>query len=139
MTDRPRPRRKPIPDRVKVEVLLGMLGLKGKKINWSHEPALERRAINDEGTDWKPPQHDPNYIFARTKAEHDELTFKDNGTGMGDMTTIAHVKRVGRKHEDHTARMQSKLGMNAAPAPKRKGQWPQGRKLRSRGFQRRRT
>lgn len=138
MTDLPSPRRKAVPATVQVQVLLRMLGLKGKKINWSHEPALELRAINEAGTDWDPPQHDPDFIFARTKEDHDRLTFKDNGTGRGDLPAIAHSRRVTRKQEEHVRRMQAKLGMNPAPAAKRKSNWSKGRKLQSRGFERRR-
>lgn len=128
------PRRKRIPDSVKLAVALRALGHKDERgIDWSHEPALQLRAINDDGTDYKPGQLDPDYIFIRPKPEHAKITFKDNGTGRGDISAIAHTRRVTRKHDEHIARMQSKLGMSAAPAPKpRKRQWPK------RKFQRRR-
>lgn len=106
MTERP-PRRK-IPDRVKAEVLLRALGLRGVAINWSHEPALELRAINDAGTDYVPAQLDPAYIFCRPKEDHDKLTFKDNGTGRSDLGAIAHVRRSAKKHAAHLARMDAK-------------------------------
>lgn len=131
MSARQSPRRRKIPDSVKVQVLLRMLGLQGAVINWSHEPALELRAINEDGTDFKPPQHDPNYIFARTKAEHDHITFKDNGTGYSDATAIAKSRRVTDAQEEFRRRVLARDA--SAPTPERKrSNWPQGRKIQSR-------
>jgi hypothetical protein len=140
------PRRKPIPDRVKVQVLLRALGKTLSRIDWSHEPALQLRAINDAGTDYKPAQLDPNYIEIRDKPDHAVITFKNNGTGRGDITEIAHVRRRTRKHVEHEARIAAKVTGETAPVPRRTAKiparanpWPKGQKIRSRGFQRRRT
>lgn len=124
----PIPRRKSIPDAVKVQVLLRMLDLAGVKIDWSHEPALGLRAVNDAGTDYKPAQLDPAYIVARKAEEHDNLTFKDNGTGRSDLGAIAHVKRTVAAHAQHQARMGAKLTGKKIEEKRR------GPQIHSRGF-----
>lgn len=145
MADLRAPPRKAIPLGVKLSVALRALGLKETGIDWSHEPALQLRAINEAGTDYDPPQHDPNFLFIRKRAEHDHITFKDNGTGRGDLTAIAHVKRVVRKEREHQERRTAKQ-TGAEPARQRPKQkirsrgFDKGhRPLQSRGFQRRRT
>lgn len=125
----PAPPRRALPLSVKLAVALRALGVRESEIDWSHEPALQLRAINEAGTDYVPPQHDPEFLFIRPRADHDRITFKDNGTGRGDLSAIAHVRRSTRKHNDHIARMQAKLGMNPAPAPKRGSRWAK-RKMR---------
>lgn len=121
------PARRPIPLSVKLDVALRALGLDGVTIEWSHEPALQLRAINAAGTDWKPGQHDPRYIEIRRRAEHAERTFKNNGTGRSDLGAIAHSKRLVRSQQQHGQRLAAKLG---APAPVEKPK----RKIQSRGF-----
>lgn len=124
------PRRKPIPDSVKVQVLLRQLGLKGKKVDWSHEPALGLRAIKQDGSDYDPAQLDPEFIYAREAEDHDKLTFKDNGSGRGDLAAIAHVKRTAKKHRAHQEAM-------AAKAEGRTIERPRKAMIRSRGFDKR--
>lgn len=116
VTPRPAPKRKPVPDRVKVQALLRMLGLAGKTIEWSHEPALALRAINDDGTDYKPAQLDPRYIVARERAKHARLTNEDNGSGRSDKGAIAYVRHLGRDSLEHREKMAAKL-TGAAPVP----------------------
>jgi hypothetical protein len=57
-------------------------------------------------------------------------------TAKIDIPAIAKIKRLSAEHEEHRRRM-------LAPTPERKEQkrlrWTKGRKLRSRGFERRRT
>jgi hypothetical protein len=130
MSDRPAPARRPIPLGTKLAVALAALGVRESDIDWSHEPALGLRAINDDGTDYVPAQHDPAFIFIRPRADHDRITFKDNGTGRGDLTAIAHVKRASRKHHQHLAAIAAKLLGGDPPAPARKV-----RKIVSRGFE----
>lgn len=142
------PARKRIPDKVKVAVLLRMLGLAGKRIEWSHEPALGLRAINDAGTDYDPGQHDPDFIYARTVEQHAVLTNKNNGTGRSDKGGIAHVKQLVKKAARSRARREARV--NGEPEPVRPARkislrqnpWPPKgeRPLRSRSsFQRRGT
>lgn len=120
MTHHSLPKRRPIPLHVKLDVALRALGLKESEIDWSHEPALGLRAIRDDGTDWSPAQHDPDFIFIRKSPEHDHITFKNNGTGRGDLTAIAHVKRTVAKDTHHKAVMAAKASGNDPPATKRR-------------------
>jgi hypothetical protein len=126
MAAKPPPARRPIPLATKLKVALKALGVTEDQIDWSHEPALALRMYND--FDYEPPQHDPAYIVIRSKADHARITFKDNGTGRGDLTAIAHSKRVTRKHEEFRRRLLAK-GESNSDQPKRK--WP-SRPLRSR-------
>jgi hypothetical protein len=68
-----RPKRKAIPDRVKRIVLerqgdrcdhCKVLFAKDDKKQFDHRPAIEQRPVNAEGTDYIPPQLDPDYIEA---------------------------------------------------------------------------
>ncbi len=74
-----RPKRKNIPKSVKAAVLVRQGGRCGEcgvnftnddKIEWDHRPAIVMRAINVEGTDYHPPQNDPEYIQALHKLCH---------------------------------------------------------------------
>lgn len=139
-----RPARREPPLSVKLDVALRALGVTEAQINWSHEPALGLRPVNDAGTDYVPPQHDPAHIFIRKRPEHDAITFKDNGTGRGDLTAIAHVKRVAKKETAHKAVMAAKVAGEEPPAPPRRKRtiqsagFPKGhRPLRSRSDLRR--
>jgi hypothetical protein len=84
MDDRPRPKRKNIPDRIKrivVERQGGQCGCGcGRAVHWrkhrattrfDHTPALFLRRVNAAGTDYDPAQLDPNWIVARC-VESDE-------------------------------------------------------------------
>ena len=70
MTDRPK--RKAIPDRVKSLVLVRQgyrcaeckQTLLGGPVDYDHRPALIMRPVNAEGTDYIPPQNDPDHIEA---------------------------------------------------------------------------
>lgn len=126
---RPAPKRKAIPLHVKLAVALAALGVKESQIDWSHEPALGLRAINDAGTDYKPPQLDPAFIFIRPRADHDEITFKDNGTGRGDLTAIAYVKNTAAAQRNHQAVMAAKMSGEQEPEPRTRK-----KKIQSRGF-----
>jgi hypothetical protein len=127
-------------------VALRALGVTEAEIDWSHEPALGLRPVNDAGTDYVPPQHSVDHLFIRKRPDHDHITFKNNGTGRGDLTAIAHVKRVSRKHQQHRAAIEAKVTGDDPPAPRRRKRaiaarvdpWPKGRKLQNRNDLRRR-
>lgn len=123
------PARKPLPLSVKLAVALRALKVSESDIDWSHEPALGLRAVDDSGKDYIPPQHDPAFIFIRPRADHDRITFKDNGTGRADLTAIAHVKRVRKREAGHLAVLTAKLLGEEPPGPARRK-----RKIASRGF-----
>jgi 5-methylcytosine-specific restriction endonuclease McrA len=74
-----RPARKAIPRAVKDKVLArqhsrcaacGRPFEQGDKIEYDHRPAIVMRAVNVEGTDYHPPQNDPEHIDALHKACH---------------------------------------------------------------------
>jgi hypothetical protein len=81
---RDHPKRKATPARVKREVRERQKGLCGCRdhcgavlppdgkglVQYQHDPALGIRPINDDYSDWIPPQHDPAYIYAELKACH---------------------------------------------------------------------
>ena len=48
-------------------------------VEWDHFPALILRMVNDEGTDYVPPQLDPAYIVGRCRPSHKPKTKKDVG------------------------------------------------------------
>jgi hypothetical protein len=73
-----RPKRKTIPVAIKREVCERQNGICtcgcGQKVEWKrhrrstrfdHTPGLFLRLVNDAGTDYVPPQLDPNYVVAR--------------------------------------------------------------------------
>ncbi len=75
-----RPARKNIPRAVKDKVLerqryrcagcgKSFLG-QGERIEYDHRPAIVMRAVNVEGTDYHPPQNDPEHIDALHKGCH---------------------------------------------------------------------
>jgi len=108
------PKRRKIPDRIKLAVALRALGVSESEIDWSHEPALELRAHNDACTDWSPAQHDPGFIFIRKKPEHAHITNKDNGTGRSDKGAIAHARKVRKAKAKHEERMSAKAAKGIA-------------------------
>jgi len=106
--------------------------------------ALWEREFDTEKNDTIPPSNDLAYLEAVTEAEHDKI---ENGPGGEKRITTAgsqtnrrtKQRNIRERQEEHVARIQAKLGMGVTTAPKRKSSWPKGRKLRSRGFERRRT
>lgn len=92
---------------------------------WDHMPALALREINSDGSDYIPPQHDPDHIVARCRASHRAKTSHPRGphTSLGsDIHNIAKAKRLADPKP-------SKRPMKSGNA-----NWPQGRKLQSRPF-----
>lgn len=87
-------------------------------VHYQHDPALGVRPINEDRTDWIPPQHDPDYLYAEMAACHHRETnegrFGAHKIGS-DRYEIEKVKKRER-------------------APRPKAQWGAGRKLQGRGF-----
>ncbi len=140
-----RPKRKAIPLSVKVEICLRLLGIDPADVQWDHAPALELRPVNDDGTDFDPPQHSAAHIQPLSRAAH---AAKTNGPAhdksQSDKGRIAHTKRLERSRFDIEVQVAT-LGADsllsdwhpsiyAASKPKRA--WPKGRRIESRGFQR---
>ena len=95
------PKRKNIPDRIKrlvVERQGGLCGCGcGRKVEWKkhrkttrfdHFPAIEFRPVNAAGTDYIPPQLDPDHIVARC-VESDRL--KTSGKPHTSVGSDAHM------------------------------------------------
>ena len=81
---RQRPKRKNIPQWVKKAVLkrdrnccgeCKLIFITGEKMQFDHRPSIEQRPVNAEGTDYIPPQLDPDYIEALHEPCHDKRTF----------------------------------------------------------------
>jgi 5-methylcytosine-specific restriction endonuclease McrA len=91
-----RPKRKAIPDRIKLEVVLrqdGRCPHCGERLgpltglNFDHRPAIINRDVNEDGTDYVPPQLDPEFIQAVHEVPcHRERTI---GRGGEKRTTVA--------------------------------------------------
>lgn len=144
-----RPKRKAIPLRVKLDAALIALGLDPKATEFDHDPALGLRPVNADGDDFDPPQLDPRHIVPRGCADH---RTKTTGTppgqkvvtvANGDQHKIAKAKRL----EDDRIRRPIKGFKPDDPLPTNvlsvfgdaeratRSQWPKGRKIQSRGFQ----
>lgn len=128
--------RKHISMRLQRDVALRQMGLDPAVVELDHDPALALRKVNAALNDYDPPQHDPNYLRWRMPAEHKVKTFGCKATTAGsDIHLIAKSKRVTRDQEDFRRRMLAKEpGQDVRPGSK----WAKGRKLQSRGFERRR-
>lgn len=111
-------RRKPIPRKVKLAVLARQDGFcicgcgqyaDGTFI-YDHNPALELRLMNDDGTDTIPPANDPNYIDAVCPDYNKRKTYGTKSTTAGsDANRIAKVKRIlkgGKKRRGPPMRSQ---------------------------------
>lgn len=114
-----------------------------KDVRFDHRPAVSQRLFDPVANDTVPSIHDPKFLDAIKSASHDRLTFKNNGSGRGDVTAAAHVKNGAKAHQEHRQRVaQRECGQHYEPKgtiPSRpNGFPPKGvRKLRSRGFERR--
>ncbi len=88
-----RPRRKAIPKAVKMDVLRCQMLLCAKcwqpmladEIEFDHYPALVLRCLNASGTDYEPPQNDPDYIRGLHRACHLQKT---TGRAIGAARTV---------------------------------------------------
>ena len=121
MTD-PRPKRKAIPLGVKLAAALIALGMDPDDVEWDHDPAIGMRPINPETGDTIPPANDPRAIVPRLGAAHKAKTFGDHRPLSGDVSQIAKIKRVDRKHEEFRQRLLAKATGEPVAAPtKHKG------------------
>lgn len=130
-----RPKRRAIPVAVK-RAILERQGAEcicgcGQPVSWQtksdthfdHEPALRLRAINADGTDYIPAQHDPRYIDARCPESHHAKT---HGTGAS--TAGSDVGKIKKERKRNRAPKRKRK------IPPRANPWAKGRKMQSRGF-----
>jgi hypothetical protein len=102
--------RKPIPNRVKLEVI-------AREFDFDHDPALVNRDYDTEAGDFIPPQNDPKKITARRKAEHAKKNYgrepgaeKTVTTRGSDVGEAARMKDILASDAIHQARLASKAG-----------------------------
>jgi hypothetical protein len=130
--------RKAIPLSVKLAVALRMLGFEGP-VDFDHDPALALREWDEAAGDFIPPQHDPNFIVIRTKAEHRAKTGGRKGeqrsTSYGsDQHAIAKLDRLTEDQQKFRQRLLAKdAGERVTPPRKCKipsRPFPKGRSFR---------
>lgn len=67
------------------------------KVHWDHEPALRLRDVSPDGSDYIPPQNDPDYIDALCPASHHAKT---HGTGASTAgTDIGKIKKERKRNK----------------------------------------
>lgn len=118
-----RPRRKAIPDKIKLQVVLRQGGLCkhcGHKlegletVNFDHRPAIINRDVNEDRTDYLPAQLDPEYIEAiHISPCHDVRTNGPGGekritTAGSDKHTRDKNRRLAQEHQNFRALTQAK-------------------------------
>ncbi|PWB94705.1 hypothetical protein [Methylosinus sporium] len=118
--------RKAIPMRVKLQAALLAAGFSFEEvttpgaIEFDHTPPLGLRRV--VGNDFDPPQHAPQYITPRAKADHRKKTSGAGATcADSDVHKIHKARRLSREHEEFQARI-------LAPDKKRderpRSKWP---------------
>ena len=131
-----RPKRRAPPERLKLEIYLRQNGRcyrTGERLpsvyhcQFDHEPPLDLRPVNDDGTDYVPAQHDPAYLFAVLPGGHKAKT---NGKAVEkkhllradhDQGRIAKTRSLRTSHQEHLDRQAKKqCGQKRTPS----GRWP---------------
>lgn len=115
-----RPKRKQPPIKLKLEVVLAQNSLckhcgerlgKLEEIHFDHRPALINREVNAEGTDYIPPQLDPEYLHAIHKTPcHKVRTAGPGGekritTAGSDIHTRDKTRRLRDKRLEREAEL----------------------------------
>ena len=119
-----RPPRKKVPTKVLLHAALRQLGFEPREVEADHDPALARRRINEDGTDYDPPQHDPKFIVWRPIAEHRAKTFGKPATTLGsDIHEIAKTRRLTKKQQVFVSQLLAKTEGREPP----KSKWPKRR------------
>lgn len=124
-----RPKRKAIPDRVKLIAALRRFGLVIGQVQFDHQPALELRPINPHTGDTIPAANDPDHIQMLLIAEHKTKTFGPGGekritTAGSDIGNIAKTRRLTKDQEEFQRRMTAKAQGEEGDQPKPKTKWP---------------
>ncbi|MDB5584841.1 MAG: hypothetical protein JWR80_10017 [Bradyrhizobium sp.] len=138
MTHRPH-----MPLSVKLQAAILQLGLDPARVDFDHNPALGLREFNAETKTYTPDANDPKFITVLERGEDHRI--KTSGTAAtsagSDVHRIAKSKRVAKDHAIHEEVVAAKATGERVLKREKPGkrQWPQGRKLQSRGFQERRT
>lgn len=112
MTER-RPKRKRIPDRVKLIAALAAMGLTIEEVEFDHDPALGIRRVNPATGDTIPPANDPKHIKMLLIADHKVKTFGPGGekritTAGSDIHKINKIKNLSKAQEESRRRILEK-------------------------------
>jgi hypothetical protein len=121
--------RKPIPDRVKLQVMLDLfhewfgcggafeLSPDAADYQFDHDPALVNRDYDTKAGDFIPPQNDSDHIKAILRGNHDKKTFgrepgaeKTVTTRGSDVGEAARTKDIRASEALHQAALASKAG-----------------------------
>lgn len=121
-----KPKRKAIPDRVKLIAALRRMGLTIEEVEFDHNPALALRDLDPKTGDTIPPANDPAHIHMLLITEHRKKTFGPGGekritTAGSDVHAIAKVRRLTKAQEEARQRMLAKA---PGEKPERKSKWP---------------
>lgn len=101
-----RPKRRAIPVRIKIVVLMAQaykcalchfrdVNVRKRGTNFDHEPALRLRDLTEDGSEYVPHQHDPKYLQALCKVCHDIKTRGSGATTAG--TDVGKIKKERRR------------------------------------------
>jgi hypothetical protein len=110
-----------------------------KNTRFDHRPAIWERQFDTEKNDTIPPANDANFIEALTVRGHDIRTFGPGGekritTLNSDAGRRSKAKRIANRESEHA----EAILMKAERREDRKtSKWPKGRKIQSKGFERR--
>ena len=128
-----RPKRKAIPKKIKIQVWRQQQAIcpeckefiiitpSGDNIQYDHRPAIIMRPVNAAGTDYEPPQNDPNHIEALHKACHLRRTV---GRVVGASRTVT-TKGSDIWLKSKFNRLEGRLKpRKKASIPQRKNPWP---------------
>lgn len=123
-----------------------------KRYQLDHRPALTDRPYDTDAGDFIPPQNDPTFIELIEKAAHAERTFgrkagaeKTVTTRGSDVGERARTRDIRRSEAEHQAAITGKGAVRPACPGKAywrkkrelQSRWPKGRKMQSKGFERR--
>ncbi len=119
-------RRKHRPVSVERDAALWALGIDPADVEWHHEPPLAMRPIDPATGLYAPDENDPRHIIPMARVDHRARTPKD-------VSAVAKVKRVTRRHDEFRQRLLAKDAGRKAPEtkPKRKihsRPWPKKRR-----------
>lgn len=128
-------KRKHIPLAARLEAALRQLseflGCAPDDLDLDHDPALNFRPMNKDGSDTIPPANDPANLIYRARADHKAKTFGPGGekrihTRGSDVSEPRRLDRLSEKHKAFRARALA-VDKTAKPASK----WPKRKFRRS--------
>lgn len=103
--------------------------LDGHDIEYNHRPALALREYDEDTGLYQPDENDVRYLFAEIKEHHREGTSHPRGP---------HTSIDSDQHAIGKVRRTKKKGLGTVDkGPKPASKWPKGRRLQSRGFEKR--